>query len=152
MGMQGWRERLCVCVKVKAQSGRSAGASRALGLVITITIMYSIHNLRPLLRATVLRPSVPRAHLTPLVPLRPYPSHIVKITNGFQQHRAVASQVSGRPGSQTISQAAVNVREEVGNSTTDWAKVIAGGNSSGDSVKPDRETFVSESWNSEAIG
>jgi hypothetical protein len=109
--------------------------------------MYTIRNVRPLLRATVLRPSAPRAHLTPLATLRLYPSQIVKITNGFQQNRAVASHVSGRPGSQTISQAAVNVREEVGNSTTDWAKVIAGGNSTGDTVnlKPDRETFVSES-------
>ena len=114
--------------------------------------MYTIRNIRPLLRATVHRPSAPRGHLTPLAPLRPYPSHIVKITNGFQQHRAVASQVSGRPGSQTISQAAINVREEVGNSTTDWAKVIAGGNFTDDTVKPDRETFVSESWNGEAIG
>jgi len=51
--------------------------------------------------------------------------------------------VSGKPASQTISQAAVNVREEVGNSTADWAKVIAGGNSTADSVKPDSETFVS---------
>jgi len=50
--------------------------------------------------------------------------------------------VSGRPASQTISQAAVNVREEVGNSTTDWAKVIAGGNSSADSVKSNSQTFL----------
>jgi len=50
--------------------------------------------------------------------------------------------VSGRPASQTISQAAVNVREEVGNSTTDWAKVIAGGNFTDDVVKPNRETFL----------
>ncbi|KAI0306697.1 hypothetical protein B0F90DRAFT_1808334 [Multifurca ochricompacta] len=59
-----------------------------------------------------------------------------------QQHRAVASHVSGRPASQTISQAAVNVREEVGNSATDWAKVIAGGNRTTDAVKVDRDTFL----------
>jgi hypothetical protein len=50
--------------------------------------------------------------------------------------------VSGRPASQTISQAALNVREEVGNSTTDWAKVIAGGNFTSDAVKTDRDTFL----------
>lgn len=51
--------------------------------------------------------------------------------------------VSGRPASQTISQATINVREEVGNSATDWAKVIAGGNLTEDAVKTDRRTFVS---------
>ena len=68
----------------------------------------------------------------------------------LQQLRAVASHVAGRPGSQTISQAAVNVREEVGNSTTDWAKVIAGGKFTEDTVKQGRETFVSGPWNDEA--
>ncbi|KAH9981429.1 hypothetical protein BGW80DRAFT_1150658, partial [Lactifluus volemus] len=67
---------------------------------------------------------------------------IFRLSNVLQQHRTVASLVSGRPASQTISQAAVNVREEVGNSTTDWAKVIAGGNFTADAVKVNSETFL----------
>lgn len=58
--------------------------------------------------------------------------------------RSIASQVSGRPGSQTIEHAAENIREEVGNSTADLAKTIAGGNYFADAVKPSgKETFVS---------
>jgi hypothetical protein len=113
--------------------------------VLNSTIMHSLRNIRPALRTTVLRRSLPRTHLAPLAYIRSHPSHIFRIADAFQQHRAVASQVSGRPASQTISQAALNVREEVGNSTTDWAKVIAGGNSTSDAVKTDRETFVSGS-------
>src|ERR1700730_3444811 len=112
--------------------------------------MYSIRNIRPLLRATAFRPSPHYARFRPLVSLRTHPSHIIRITGVLQQHRAVASHVAGRPGSQTISQAAVNVREEVGNSTTDWAKVIAGGKFTEDTVKQGRETFVSGPWNDEA--
>jgi len=73
-------------------------------------------------------------------------THILRLATAFHrlpQHRGAASSVSGRPGSQTIEQAAQNVREEVGNSTTDWAKAIAGGNFTVDSVKPPRQTFVS---------
>ena len=73
-------------------------------------------------------------------------AHILRLATAFHrlpQHRGAASSVSGRPGSQTIEQAAQNVREEVGNSTTDWAKAIAGGNFTVDSVKPPRQTFVS---------
>ena len=131
-------------VTVSARRGRN----RVLDSVIATTTMYSIRKcFSPQLRATAFRPSAPHARLAPLASLRPYPSHIVRITSGFQHHRPVASHVAGRPGSQTISQAAVNVREEVGNSTTDWAKVIAGGNFTADAVKPDRETFVSGPWN-----
>ena len=58
--------------------------------------------------------------------------------------RGVASQVSGRPGSQTLGHAATNIKEEVGNSTADLAKTIAGGNMYGDSVvPPTKDTFVS---------
>lgn len=57
--------------------------------------------------------------------------------------RSVASQVSGRPGSQTIGQAATNIKEEVGNSTADLAKTIAGGNYFADAVQPNSQTFVS---------
>lgn len=106
--------------------------------------MHSIRNIRPAFRTTVLLRSLPHAHLAPLASIRSHPSHIFRIANAFQQHRAVASHVAGRPASQTISQAALNVREEVGNSTTDWAKVIAGGNFTSDAVKTaDRDTFVS---------
>ena len=56
--------------------------------------------------------------------------------------RSVASQVSGRPGSQTIGHAAQNIKEEVGNSTADLAKTIAGGNYFADAVEPKSQTFV----------
>ncbi|KAL6301612.1 hypothetical protein BKA93DRAFT_751827 [Sparassis latifolia] len=56
--------------------------------------------------------------------------------------RGVASAVSGRPGSQSLGQAALNVREELGNSTSDLAKVIAGANVYADSVIPTQKTFV----------
>ncbi|KAH9950196.1 hypothetical protein B0H21DRAFT_687075 [Amylocystis lapponica] len=56
--------------------------------------------------------------------------------------RGAASQVSGRPGSQTIGQAATNIKEEVGNSTTDLAKAIAGGNVFQDAVAPTQQTFL----------
>lgn len=56
--------------------------------------------------------------------------------------RSVASQVSGRPGSQTIGHAATNIKEEVGNSTADLAKTIAGGNYFADSVEAKSQTFV----------
>jgi hypothetical protein len=108
--------------------------------------MHSLHYIRPALRTTAIRRSLPHTHLVPLAYIRSNPSHIFRIANAFQQHRPVASHVSGRPASQTISQAALNVREEVGNSTTDWAKVIAGGNFTSDAVKTDRETFVSGYW------
>lgn len=57
--------------------------------------------------------------------------------------RSVASQVSGRPGSQTFEHAATNIREEVGNSTADLAKAIAGSNVYDDAVEPTQRTFVS---------
>lgn len=101
---------------------------------------------RPAFRTTLfLRHAyAPQTLLIPRTSVHPQPSHIFRLLNVHQQHRTVASLVSGRPASQTISQAAVNVREEVGNSTTDWAKVIAAGNLTADAVKADRETFVSK--------
>jgi hypothetical protein len=91
-----------------------------------------------------------RTRLAALTSSHTRSSYIFRISNVLQQRRAVASLVSGRPASQTISQAAVNVREEVGNSTTDWAKVIAGGNSTADAIKVDRESFVSRLRSGEA--
>lgn len=112
--------------------------------------MQFLHNLRPVLRATGLSRYAAHNHLAPFTFVHLKPSHVFRLANGLQQHRAVASLVSARPASQTISQAALNVREEVGNSTTDWAKVIAGGNVNADTVKVDRETFVSRLENGEA--
>ena len=64
----------------------------------------------------------------------------------YGQIRFAASGVSGRPGSQTLEHAALNVKEEVGNSAADWAKAIAGGNYFKDSVKvaQDEPTFASD--------
>jgi len=56
--------------------------------------------------------------------------------------RSVASSVSGRPGSQTIQHAALNVKEELGNSASDLAKSIAGGNMTQDAVAPTNRTFL----------
>lgn len=56
--------------------------------------------------------------------------------------RGVASQVSGRPGSQTFDHAATNIKEELGNSSADLAKSIAGGNVFTDAVSPTQQTFV----------
>lgn len=57
--------------------------------------------------------------------------------------RFAANSVSGRPGSQTIEHARLNVKEEIGNSLTDWARSIAGGVFTVDSVKPTKDSFVS---------
>ncbi|KAI0780399.1 hypothetical protein BD413DRAFT_1201 [Trametes elegans] len=56
--------------------------------------------------------------------------------------RGAASQVSGRPGSQTVGHAAQNIREEVGQSAADLAKSIAGGNVFQDNVEPTQQTFL----------
>jgi len=52
----------------------------------------------------------------------------------LNQKRFVASTVSFRPGSQSIEHAATNVKEELGNSAQDLAKVIAGANVAGDAI------------------
>ncbi|KAF4576335.1 hypothetical protein EYR36_001065 [Pleurotus pulmonarius] len=56
--------------------------------------------------------------------------------------RSVASSVSSRPASQTMEQAALNIKEEVGNSAADLAKVIASANMTSDRVAPQKETFL----------
>jgi len=59
------------------------------------------------------------------------------------QARFAASSVSNKPGSQTLEHAALNVKEEVGNSAADWAKTIAAGNFTQDTVKVDTDpTFI----------
>jgi len=47
--------------------------------------------------------------------------------------------VSGRPGSQTLEHAATNVKEELGNSASDLAKVIAGANVTQDAIADSSE-------------
>jgi hypothetical protein len=61
----------------------------------------------------------------------------------FTLARPVASSVSGKPGSQSLEHAATNIKEEVGNSAADLAKVIAACNVTQDSVGPTgSESFV----------
>ena len=48
--------------------------------------------------------------------------------------RNIASSVTNQPGSQSLEHAATNVKEEIGNSTKDLAKVIAGANVTTDAV------------------
>ncbi|KAF7986626.1 hypothetical protein HWV62_26432 [Athelia sp. TMB] len=77
--------------------------------------------LSPLARSAILRRGAPLALYRPTQILsRPL---LVAL-----HQRGVASSVSGRPGSQSVAHAALNVQEEVGNSSADLAKTIAGGN------------------------
>ncbi|KAF9227705.1 hypothetical protein BS17DRAFT_672275, partial [Gyrodon lividus] len=70
-------------------------------------------------------------------------SRFAALPAALQVHaRFAASSVSGRPGSQTLDHAKLNVKEEVGNSLTDWARSIAGGVFTVDSVKPAKDSFV----------
>ncbi|KIL67170.1 hypothetical protein M378DRAFT_74364 [Amanita muscaria Koide BX008] len=86
---------------------------------------------RPILRTTTLL----RGHsvgafryqsTAPLKLARPMPrvTLAVKYTGAILS-RSVASSVSGKPGSQSLKHAATNIKEEVGNSAADLAKVIA---------------------------
>lgn len=59
------------------------------------------------------------------------------------QVRGAASNVAGRPASQTPQHAAQNIKEEVGHAASDFAKNIAGANFNVDNVRPINETFVS---------
>ncbi|KAG6810286.1 hypothetical protein H0H92_012584 [Tricholoma furcatifolium] len=54
--------------------------------------------------------------------------------------RTIASAVSNRPGSQTLEHAALNIREEVGNSAADLAKIIAGANIRDEPLLPEGTT------------
>lgn len=88
---------------------------------------------RPLMRNIALRTNLMgmRNLGKPALPLR------------FTLARPVASSVSGKPGSQSLEHAATNIKEEVGNSAADLAKVIAACNVNQDSVGPTRtESFV----------
>ena len=62
----------------------------------------------------------------------------------LQPRRYVASSVGSRPASQNLKHAALNIREEVGNSAADAARSIAGGNLATDYVPPEKNSsFVS---------
>lgn len=90
-----------------------------------------------LLRSTLFK----RAALRRPLPIAPLASRPLPI---LVHRRGAASGVSGRPGSQSASHAAQNVKEEVGNSAADWAKTIAGGHFQTDTVKSDEDpSFVS---------
>ena len=57
--------------------------------------------------------------------------------------RTVASFVTNKPASQSLEHAATNIKEEVGNSAADFAKVIAGSNVTKEHVLPGEASFVS---------
>lgn len=61
----------------------------------------------------------------------------------LQSRRGAANSVTNQPGSRTLEHAATNIKEEVGNSAADLAKIIAGANVTSDAVKPTDKTFVS---------
>lgn len=87
----------------------------------------------PLARSFAFR-NAPPALRRPAAILRPACLSVVT--------RTAASSVSGRPASQTIEHAATNIKEEMGNSAADLAKMIAGANMNQDAVKPTEQTFV----------
>ena len=90
---------------------------------------------RPILRSIVIRNTT--------LAIRPTPRPIrLGLTATFLQTRNVASSVTTRPASQSLEHAATNVKEELGNSAADLAKVISGANVTTDSVS-DTESFVS---------
>jgi len=97
---------------------------------------------RPLLRSAAIRKN-------PRLPFRcPPPSlrrpAVYGASAALLQTRSVASSVSMRPGSQTLEHAATNVKEELGNSASDLAKVIAGANvTTAGIVDSSADSFVS---------
>ncbi|KAJ3516643.1 hypothetical protein NLJ89_g984 [Agrocybe chaxingu] len=95
---------------------------------------------RPLLRSVAVRNS-PLAFRRPLPIARPATLKF-RSTPTLLHARAVASSVSMRPGSQTLDHAATNVKEELGNSASDLAKVIAAANVTSDAVADSSATFL----------
>ncbi|KAF4614617.1 hypothetical protein D9613_002606 [Agrocybe pediades] len=101
---------------------------------------------RPILRSAAIR-NVPLPYRRPPPPILRRPAtlnaRLLGPTSALLQARFVASSVSGRPGSQTLKHAATNVKEELGNSASDLAKVIAGANVTVDTVADSSaESFV----------
>ncbi len=94
---------------------------------------------RPILRSSAIRPAVFISKNRPLPISRPTS---VGLTSTIIHARYVASQVSNRPGSQSIEHAATNVKEEIGNSAADLAKVIAGANVTAGIADSSADSFV----------
>ncbi|KXN91416.1 hypothetical protein AN958_00678 [Leucoagaricus sp. SymC.cos] len=100
---------------------------------------------RPLLRTSAYR--YPRVAAQAGIPAFRRPMPIVRpqvLTHSLLQKRMVASSVTNRPASQTLEHAATNVREELGGTASDVAKIIAGANVTTDSVSDAKapETFL----------
>ncbi|GLB34671.1 putative protein of unknown function (DUF3429) [Lyophyllum shimeji] len=87
---------------------------------------------------TLFRPFVRTAAFrnTPLA-FRRTTSRPVLLSATLLHRRTAASIVSNRPASQSLQHAATNIKEEVGNSAADLAKVIAGANVTRGRVAPD---------------
>lgn len=101
----------------------------------SINIPYRLHTSSiPLSRPTLVSSSCQA----------PFSCRRSRVTQpGLNTARYVASQVTNRPGSQTPSHAATNIKEEAGNAASELAKHIAGANFPLDSVKPINQSFVS---------
>ncbi|KAK7455116.1 hypothetical protein VKT23_010986 [Stygiomarasmius scandens] len=93
--------------------------------------------------SSILRPF--SRQLTPLA-LRASRGPIARpamLTSSFLQHRrSVANTVTNKPASQSFDHAALNIKEEAGNSAADIAKVIAGANLTNDAVKTGKDSFL----------
>jgi hypothetical protein len=80
------------------------------------------------------------ARAPPAPALRPLQSPVLRLVIA----RGAASNVSSRPGSQTLGHAGQNIKEEVGDAARDFAKAIAAGKQpASDAVNPTNQTFVS---------
>src|SRR5688572_4822893 len=98
---------------------------------------------RPLLRSVAVRGASPSFRQTPFsLKFNRSPPLGLDLTPPIHI-RTVASTVSNKPASQTLDHAATNVKEELGNSAADLAKVIAGANVTSDSVSNSKvDSFV----------
>jgi len=103
--------------------------------------------LRPFLRSAAIRKNPTLPYRCPPSSLR-RPAVYGSTSAVLLQIRSVASSVSMRPGSQTLEHAATNVKEELGNSASDLAKVIAGANvTTAGIVDSGADSFVSTLMN-----
>ncbi|KAF5358204.1 hypothetical protein D9756_001276 [Leucocoprinus leucothites] len=91
---------------------------------------------RPILRTSAHR--YPHITAKAGIPALRRPIPIVRpqvfTTSLLIQKRLAASSVTNRPGSQTLEHATTNVKEELGGTASDVAKIIAGANVTSDSV------------------
>ncbi|KAF5386666.1 hypothetical protein D9615_001568 [Tricholomella constricta] len=107
--------------------------TRALKSYILSCILYCNFTMNTLFRPFTRTPAFRNSPLA----FRRQIARPILVNSTLLHRRTVASSVSNRPGSQTLEHAATNIKEEVGNSATDLAKVIAGANVAKDSVAPD---------------